>query len=118
MYSVDFADVEPLQHEGKWAEAGERMIEAARHGTDVIITDHHEMSDQLPRATAIVHPRLPGSHYAFSGLCGAGVALKLAWALCQRASQSKKVSPRLKEFLMTAVGLAAVGTVAAAARRW
>lgn len=85
---------------------------AGEMGLELVITDHHEMSERLPRAAAIVHPRLPGTNYAFPGLCGAGVALKLAWALCQRASQSKKVSPRLKEFLMTAVGLAAIGTVA------
>jgi len=31
MYSVDFAEVEPLQHQDRWAEATEVMIEAARH---------------------------------------------------------------------------------------
>jgi len=31
MYSVDFAEIELLQHEGKWGEAAEKMIEAARH---------------------------------------------------------------------------------------
>lgn len=31
IYSVDFAEIEPLQHEGRWDEAAERMIEAARH---------------------------------------------------------------------------------------
>jgi single-stranded-DNA-specific exonuclease len=40
------------------------------------------------------------------------VALKLAWALCQRASQAKKVTEPLRNFLMSAVGLAAIGTVA------
>jgi len=41
MYSVDFAEIEPLQHEGKWAEAAHKMIEAARHveegGADFIV---------------------------------------------------------------------------------
>ena len=41
MYSVDFAEIEPLQHEGKWDEAAERMIEAARHvesgGADFVV---------------------------------------------------------------------------------
>ncbi|MBN2294494.1 MAG: single-stranded-DNA-specific exonuclease RecJ, partial [Pirellulales bacterium] len=39
-------------------------------------------------------------------------ALKLAWAICQKASGAKKVSPRMRTFLMQAVGLAAMGTVA------
>jgi single-stranded-DNA-specific exonuclease len=87
--------------------------ETARQlGLELIITDHHEFADTLPQAAAIVHPRLPGSAYPFGGLCGAGVALKLAWAVCQRASQAKKVSEPLRNFLLTGVGLAAIGTVA------
>ncbi len=81
-------------------------------GLELIVTDHHEMGAVLPAAAAIVHPRLPGSNYPFGGLCGAGVALKLAWALCQRASQAKRVSEPLRNFLLSAVGLAAIGTVA------
>jgi len=81
-------------------------------GLELIITDHHDMSDELPRATAIVHPRLPDHNYPFAGLCGAAVAFKLAWALCQKASGADKVSPRFREFLLSAVGLAALATVA------
>jgi single-stranded-DNA-specific exonuclease len=36
----------------------------------------------------------------------------LAWALCQQASGAKRVAPRMKDFLLQAVGLAALGTVA------
>ena len=81
-------------------------------GVELIITDHHRMSDQLPHAIAIVHPALPGHNYPFHGLCGAGVAFKLAWAVCQHASQAKKVSTALREFLLQATTLAALGTVA------
>jgi single-stranded-DNA-specific exonuclease len=81
-------------------------------GVELIVTDHHEFAVELPAAAAIVHPRLPGHSYPFGGLCGAGVALKVAWAICQRASEAKKVSEPLRNFLLTAVGLAAIGTVA------
>ena len=81
-------------------------------GLELIITDHHEFAERLPVAAAIVHPRLPGHDYPFAGLCGAGVAFKLAWAICQRASQSKKVSEPMRNFLLSAVGLAAIGTIA------
>ena len=81
-------------------------------GVQMIITDHHELADELPPAAAIVHPRLPDHNYPFDGLCGAGVAFKLAWAICQRASNAKKVSPALRSYLLSAIGLAAIGTVA------
>lgn len=88
-------------------------VEAARKcGLDVVITDHHTMSDQLPDANAIVHPRLPGHDYPFDGLCGAGVAFKLAWALCRAMEGTQKVSKELRDFLVQAVGLTALGTVA------
>lgn len=81
-------------------------------GLELIITDHHTMLDELPRAACLVHPRLPGGSYPFGDLCGAGVAFKLAWAICQRLNDGKTASPAMREFLKGAVGLAAIGTVA------
>ena len=81
-------------------------------GLALIVTDHHEFGPSLPPAAAIVHPRLPGHTYPFDGLCGAAVAFKLAWALCQRASNAQRVAPRLKALLLESVALAAIGTVA------
>ena len=49
-------------------------------GTDVIVTDHHEPPENLPACIA-VNPKISGQAYPFSGLCGAGVAYKLARAL-------------------------------------
>jgi single-stranded-DNA-specific exonuclease len=81
-------------------------------GIELIVTDHHEPGPVLPEAAAIVHPRLPGDCYPFAGLSGSAVAMKLAWALCQQASGERRVAPRMKDFLVQAVGLAALGTVA------
>ncbi len=99
---------------------------ARRFGLELIITDHHQFGRELPVAAAIVHPGLPGGSgepsrsgprrvvpsRTFTELCGAGVALKLAWALCQRASGAERVSEAHKSFLLLALGLAAIGTVA------
>ncbi len=85
-------------------------IAARDCGLELIITDHHEIGPTLPAAAAIVHPQL--GEYPFAGLSGSGVAFKLAWAICQQASGAQKVSPRLRDFLVQAVGLAALGTVA------
>lgn len=95
----------------------EEAEEARRLGLELVVTDHHEMKTRdglphLPAADVLVHPRLPGSTYPFDGLSGAGVALKLAWAVSQRASGSERVSDDLREFLLDAVGLAALGLVA------
>lgn len=87
--------------------------EVAKHlGLELIITDHHEMKDTLPDAAALVHPRLPGTSYPFGGLCGAGVAFKLAWALAMRKCGGEKVSEPLREVLLDAIALAALGVVA------
>jgi single-stranded-DNA-specific exonuclease len=89
--------------------------DARRLGIELIVTDHHEPKASLPAAAALVHPRLPredGSPYAFGHLSGSGVAFKVAWALCKRACGSAKVTPPMRELLLDAVLLAALGTVA------
>lgn len=80
-------------------------------GLELIITDHHTPAATLPDAAVLVHPRLPG-HYSFGDLCGCGVAFKLAWAICARLGDGKKATPRMREFLLSAIGLAAIGTIA------
>lgn len=90
----------------------EEAATARRHGIKLVVTDHHEPASLLPDAEVIVHPRLPGTCCEFHGLSGAGVAFKLAWMICQLAEETQKVSPRLKQFLVQALGLAALGTVA------
>jgi single-stranded-DNA-specific exonuclease len=86
--------------------------EAKRLNLELIVTDHHEPKDRLPDAAVLVHPRLPGGSYPWGNLCGAGVAFKLAWALCKKSCGSDKVSPKLREFLLDAVAFASLGTVA------
>jgi single-stranded-DNA-specific exonuclease len=86
--------------------------EAARLGLELLITDHHEPKDRLPPAAVLVHPRLPDGSYPFWGLSGSAVAFKVAWALCQKVCGGERVGPRHREFLLDAVGLAALGIVA------
>ncbi len=81
-------------------------------GVQLVITDHHTLGETLPAADAIVHPRLPGTTYPFGELCGAGVAFKLAWSLCQAKCGATKVTEPMKRYLMQSLALAAIGTVA------
>lgn len=51
-------------------------------GIDVIITDHHQASEAaLPKAVAILNPKLDDSGYPYRELAGVGVAYKLAQAV-------------------------------------
>ena len=50
-------------------------------GMDLVITDHHECKEELPRAAAIVDPHKPGDGYPHQNLSGVAVAFKLACAL-------------------------------------
>jgi len=85
---------------------------ARQLGLELIITDHHTMLDQLPQAAGVVHPRLPGGTYPFGELCGAGVSFKVAWAVCQRLGDGQRATPAMREYLKSAVALAAIGTIA------
>ena len=68
--------------------SGAKEIEYANsRGVDVVITDHHELPEKLPKAAAIVHPKYPGSEYAGGDLSGVGVAFKTAWALTEEFPQ-------------------------------
>src|SRR4051795_609646 len=53
-------------------------------GIQVVVTDHHLPGEQLPDCP-IIHPVV--CEYPFEGLCAAGVAHKLAIALCGAAGQ-------------------------------
>jgi len=53
-------------------------------GIDVIICDHHQPKEDIPKAFAVLDPLKPGCNYPFKYLSGAGVAFKLAQGLCER----------------------------------
>lgn len=50
-------------------------------GMKLVITDHHQPGNTLPRAEAVINPHRTDCPSAFKPLCGAGVALKLIAAM-------------------------------------
>ena len=94
-------------------------------GIDVIVVDHHQPSDQLPRAFALINPQIrrepcSGSNAdssndwgnrAFTELCSVGLAFKLAHALLKRGRQAN-LSWAAEYDLRPLLELVALGTVA------
>ena len=50
-------------------------------GMELVITDHHQQGETLPRAEAVVDPHRHDCFSPFKYMCGAGIALKLIAAL-------------------------------------
>lgn len=75
-------------------------------GMEIIITDHHNPKEELPRAFATINPKIPGCPYPFPHLAGVGVAFKLLMAIYQR----KGIENR--ENTLKYMDLVAVGTIA------
>ncbi len=61
----------------------EEVDYASSLGIDVILCDHHKLqAESPPQALAVIDPKIEGCGYPFRDLAGAGVAYKLASALC------------------------------------
>lgn len=58
--------------------AVEQVDFAKECGMCVVVTDHHELQEQLPKADALVNPKQMDCSYPYKGLCGAAVAYKVA----------------------------------------
>jgi len=87
-------------------------------GVDVIVLDHHQVSDPPPEAVAVVNPQLAPAPKAAAGgppdftyLCSAGLAFKLAHALVKRGREIGL--PGAGEYdLRPLLDLVALGTIA------
>lgn len=89
---------------------GITAVEAAdickERGIDLIITDHHTPSDELPDAYAIVNPKLDECVYPFKEICGAEVA----WLLLGLVKKELEVNVDMRQYL-DLVALAVIADV-------
>ncbi len=88
--------------------AVQEIAYAEELGMTVIVTDHHEVQEELPPAQVIVNPRQADCPYPFKKLCGAAVAWKLVGELWKQMELPMEV---LYDDLLMFAGFATVGDV-------
>ncbi len=72
-------------------------------GMRLVVTDHHQLADRLPRAEAVINPHRAENNLEFCDYCGVGVAFKLMCAMYEG-----DVSELIDEY----IDLVAIGTIA------
>ncbi len=77
-------------------------------GIDTVVTDHHLQEADLPNAVAVINPNRIDSLYPFKTICGAVVAFKVIYALCEKFMDENT----MKQFLLNHLDLVAIGTIA------
>ncbi|MFQ5841389.1 MAG: single-stranded-DNA-specific exonuclease RecJ [Thermodesulfobacteriota bacterium] len=88
------------------------LKKAREMGMDVVITDHHEVPNEIPPACAVLNPKQGDCSFPFKSLAGVGVVFNLIVALRaklrERGSWKDGEVPNLRRYL----DLVAMGTVA------
>lgn len=80
------------------------IAQAEVDGIDVIITDHHLPHTILPRAYAILNPKI--DDYPEKMLCGAGVVFKLVQGFIKKYGEFYKINTGWEKWLLDMIGLA------------
>ena len=121
-YGVSTAAVERLAKDGvkliitvdTGITACEETDLAASLGIDMVITDHHECREILPRACAVVNPHRPDCPYPFKELAGVGVVFKLLCAFESRLAEERGEDrlTGIRKIFREYADLAAIGTIA------
>ena len=92
---------------------GQDAVKAARNaGIDVIITDHHMISDTIPPAVAVVNPKRNDCPSGFRDLAGVGVAFYLLICLRKKLRDTNFWKDRPEPNLKNYCDLVALGTLA------
>ncbi len=82
----------------------EELEFAGSIGIDIIITDHHECQDEMPKGYCVINPKRKDSTYPFNALAGVGVTFKLIHALA--------IHEHIEEEIWEYIDLVAIGTIA------
>jgi len=89
----------------------EAVAAAGKSGIDVIVTDHHQVSEKIPPAAAVLNPNRPDCSSGMEALAGVGVAFALIIGLRKYLRDQNfwkdRPEPNLKNFC----DLVALGTI-------
>ena len=92
--------------------ANETIQKLKSRGVDVIVLDHHQVSNPPPDPVALVNPQLAGEkEISFRELCSVGLAFKLAHAILKRGRETN-LSGAAEFDLKPLLDLVALGTIA------
>ncbi|MDX1494617.1 MAG: single-stranded-DNA-specific exonuclease RecJ [Longimicrobiales bacterium] len=81
--------------------AHETVAAAAEAGVDVVVTDHHTVGARLPEALAVVNPQRADCPYPDKGLCGAGLAYRVAELVAREVGGAQEL-PELLDLVALA----------------
>lgn len=97
--------------------AYEAIARARELGLNVIVTDHHDIPQQLPPANTILNPKLIAESSPYRGVAGVGVAYILAISLAQQLGKLPGLVKPLLE-LFTLGTIADLAPLTGVNRRW
>lgn len=109
-YGMNFSAIDEIKQKNTdliiTVDNGISAIEEAEYiyslGMELIVTDHHQVGDVLPKAEAVINPHREDNELTFRDFAGVGVAFKLACAVYEG-----DVDELLDQF----ADLVAVGTI-------
>ena len=112
-YGLNIQAIDSLREDGVelliTVDSGITAIEETEYahsvGMRVVITDHHECKEDIPKAESVVNPRRLDCGYPFKELAGVGVAFKLLCAL-------EKGKTDTAEMIKKYGDVVAIGTIA------
>jgi single-stranded-DNA-specific exonuclease len=93
------------------------IARARELGVNVIITDHHDVPENIPPANAILNPKLIAENSPYRCVAGVGVAYILAICLAQSLEKSEDLMAPLLE-LFTLGTIADLAPLTGVNRRW
>lgn len=88
--------------------AREAIDFAEANGVNVIVIDHHEAPENLPKPFALINPKLKSSVYPFKELCGTGITYKVILGFLDKYHEYFKYPRGKEKWLLDLVALSTI----------